>query len=209
DLSANLLRDNATDGLGNLSFLTDLKLSKNFLSRIPNLRWSRSHNDISVINGSPLIDLPNLATLDLSNNQELSQLCSNLLRFYKHFDGTVHFVLLESSRVDNTNLNNNRIISIEKGSFDNLGKLVELKLNRNHLSRFNKELFKHLKYLKVLKVELRGCVLTLALGESGKPFRENHPRYTQPGLNLDLPVFGSLDYCESSALDYATTKAET
>nr|CAD7595754.1 unnamed protein product [Timema genevievae] len=57
------------------------------------------------------------------------------------------------------------------------------------------------------KSGIRGCVLTFALGESGKPFRENHPRYTQPGSNLDLPVFGSLDYCESSALDYATTKA--
>nr|CAD7395861.1 unnamed protein product [Timema cristinae] len=142
DLSANLLRDNATDGLGNLSFLTDLKLSKNFLSRIPNLSNSNnvtylsvSHNDISAINGSPLIDLPNLATLDLSNNQVTDIKVNNFL-----FGSNIHTL----------NLNNNRIISIEKGSLDNLGKLVELKLNRNHLSRFNKELFKHLKYLKVL-----------------------------------------------------------
>nr|CAD7261037.1 unnamed protein product [Timema shepardi] len=36
----------------------------------------------------------------------------------------------------------------------------------------------------------------------GKPLKENHPQYTQMGSNHDLPVIGSLFYCESSALDH-------
>nr|CAD7589464.1 unnamed protein product [Timema genevievae] len=40
-----------------------------------------------------------------------------------------------------------------------------------------------------------------ACKESVKP-----PSVTQPGLNHDVPVFGSLIYCESSALDLAATK---
>nr|CAD7599383.1 unnamed protein product [Timema genevievae] len=39
------------------------------------------------------------------------------------------------------------------------------------------------------------------------PFRKTHPQYTRPGLNLDLPVFGSLAQHESSTLDHAATEA--
>nr|CAD7424229.1 unnamed protein product [Timema monikensis] len=42
-------------------------------------------------------------------------------------------------------------------------------------------------------------------GEHVKPFRENHPRYTQPGSNHDL--MGKLFYCESDVLDHLTTEA--
>nr|CAD7259038.1 unnamed protein product [Timema shepardi] len=34
--------------------------------------------------------------------------------------------------------------------------------------------------------------------------KKKHPQYTQPGLNHDCPVIGSLVYCESSTLDHAT-----
>nr|CAD7589139.1 unnamed protein product [Timema genevievae] len=36
---------------------------------------------------------------------------------------------------------------------------------------------------------------------------ENHPHCIQPGSNTNLPIFGSLVYHESSALDYSVTEA--
>nr|CAD7392286.1 unnamed protein product [Timema cristinae] len=40
----------------------------------------------------------------------------------------------------------------------------------------------------------------------GKPFRENHPQYTQLGSNHDLPIIDSLIYGESDALDHAASE---
>ena len=48
------------------------------------------------------------------------------------------------------NLNSNRISTIEKGGLDNLPLLVELRLNRNHLTKFHKGVFKDLKHLRIL-----------------------------------------------------------
>nr|CAD7437577.1 unnamed protein product [Timema bartmani] len=53
----------------------------------------------------------------------------------------------------------------------------------------------------ITKVVFRGSGPIFACRESVKP-----PSVTQPGLNHDVPVFGSLIYCESSALDLAATK---
>ncbi|CAG2054303.1 unnamed protein product [Timema podura] len=43
--------------------------------------------------------------------------------------------------------------------------------------------------------------------ESGKASWKNQLQYTRPESNHDLPVIGSIVYCESSALDHATPKA--
>nr|CAD7394632.1 unnamed protein product [Timema cristinae] len=43
--------------------------------------------------------------------------------------------------------------------------------------------------------------------EGRNPFRENHPQCTRPGLNSNLPVFGSLVQHEFSTLDHAATEA--
>nr|CAD7444047.1 unnamed protein product [Timema bartmani] len=43
--------------------------------------------------------------------------------------------------------------------------------------------------------------------ESGKPLGKNHPQCIQPGSNTNLPIFGSLVYHKSSALDYSVTEA--
>nr|CAD7396200.1 unnamed protein product [Timema cristinae] len=59
---------------------------------------------------------------------------------------------------------------------------------------------------RMKKVEFRGSVATLLWRESGKPFRENHPQYTRTKSNPDLLIFGSLVYCEGSALDHAATE---
>nr|CAD7441146.1 unnamed protein product [Timema bartmani] len=42
--------------------------------------------------------------------------------------------------------------------------------------------------------------------ESGKPFSKNPPQYTQPGLNSELPIFGSLVQHEISAFDLSATE---
>nr|CAD7452220.1 unnamed protein product [Timema tahoe] len=44
-------------------------------------------------------------------------------------------------------------------------------------------------------------------GESGKPFRKNYSQYTRPRSNHDLPVIGSLVFCESSTLDHVATES--
>nr|CAD7268435.1 unnamed protein product [Timema shepardi] len=36
--------------------------------------------------------------------------------------------------------------------------------------------------------------------------KKNHPQYTRPGSNYDLPVIDSLVYCERSALEHAATE---
>ncbi|CAG2058747.1 unnamed protein product [Timema podura] len=43
--------------------------------------------------------------------------------------------------------------------------------------------------------------------QSGKPFSNNHPQYTDRDSNLDLPISGSLVYCESRALDLYASEA--
>nr|CAD7588536.1 unnamed protein product [Timema genevievae] len=43
--------------------------------------------------------------------------------------------------------------------------------------------------------------------KSGKPFWKKHLQYTRPRSSHDLPVIGSLVYCESDALDHTATKA--
>nr|CAD7599251.1 unnamed protein product [Timema genevievae] len=53
-----------------------------------------------------------------------------------------------------------------------------------------------------------GSVPTFAWRESGKPFRGEKLNTPDRDLNLDLPVVGSLVYCESSALDHAATEEE-
>nr|CAD7606885.1 unnamed protein product [Timema genevievae] len=49
--------------------------------------------------------------------------------------------------------------------------------------------------------------LHLHEGRVENRLEKNHPQYTQPGSNPALPVFGSLVYCESSALYPAATEA--
>nr|CAD7398137.1 unnamed protein product [Timema poppensis] len=46
-----------------------------------------------------------------------------------------------------------------------------------------------------------------AWSESGKQFMKNCPLCTCPESSSDLPVTGSLVYCESIALDHAATEA--
>nr|CAD7446062.1 unnamed protein product [Timema bartmani] len=53
------------------------------------------------------------------------------------------------------------------------------------------------------RLTTRGSVPAFVWRENGKPFRENHPHYTQPGFNYDLPAIGRLVYCEDGALHYA------
>nr|CAD7196189.1 unnamed protein product [Timema douglasi] len=55
------------------------------------------------------------------------------------------------------------------------------------------------------RLHFRGGVPAFVWGESGKPMRE---KPLQPaGSNPNLPVFGSLVYCETSALDYGASEA--
>nr|CAD7447648.1 unnamed protein product [Timema bartmani] len=54
----------------------------------------------------------------------------------------------------------------------------------------------------IMKVTLIGSVPTLARRESGKTTLST----LDQDLNLDLPVIGSLVYCESSALNHAATE---
>nr|CAD7202184.1 unnamed protein product [Timema douglasi] len=60
--------------------------------------------------------------------------------------------------------------------------------------------------LGMSKVGLRRNGLVFGWREGGKLFRRNHSQYTQPESNHDLPVIGSIIYCESSALDRAATE---
>nr|CAD7259035.1 unnamed protein product [Timema shepardi] len=59
-----------------------------------------------------------------------------------------------------------------------------------------------------LRFESRsGIVLAFAWRLSVKPFWKNYPQYTQLRFEpLNLPVIGSLVYCESSALDHASNE---
>ncbi|CAG2052947.1 unnamed protein product [Timema podura] len=57
------------------------------------------------------------------------------------------------------------------------------------------------------KVKLRGSVFEFMWKESGKPFRKNKLQYNRPGSNNDLPVIGSIVYCENDALDHVVIKA--
>nr|CAD7576350.1 unnamed protein product [Timema californicum] len=50
------------------------------------------------------------------------------------------------------------------------------------------------------RVYLRGSAPTFVWKESGKPFRKNLPQCTEPGLNPDPPIFGSLFQHENSSL---------
>ncbi|CAG2055967.1 unnamed protein product [Timema podura] len=54
---------------------------------------------------------------------------------------------------------------------------------------------------RMRKTEFKGVATAFVWSESGKPFRKNCPQGTRPGLKTNLPVTGSLFYCESSAFD--------
>nr|CAD7440677.1 unnamed protein product [Timema bartmani] len=69
----------------------------------------------------------------------------------------------------------------------------------------NKEPVIVFRYYKKLNLEEVHPPLTWR--KSGNPFKENHPQCIRPGSNADLPIFISPVFCESSALDHATTKA--
>nr|CAD7266480.1 unnamed protein product [Timema shepardi] len=59
----------------------------------------------------------------------------------------------------------------------------------------------------IRKVTFFESVPTVGWRESETPFRENLPQCTRLRTNLDLPIFGSLVYCESDALDHEATEA--
>lgn len=144
DLGSNKLKDDFICNLSHLENLSDLKLSKNFFTSIPNVgilktlrKLSLSHNEIRSVSTDSLAALPALEDLNLNNN-DIEKLTS--------------FVFPKNSSLRTLHLTKNRIEIIQSGAFDNLTNLLKLKINKNRLSSLPKHLFQNQKGLNVLEL---------------------------------------------------------
>ncbi|XP_078048569.1 uncharacterized protein LOC144475971 isoform X1 [Augochlora pura] len=143
DLSGNKFGNNFTIVLSENTQLQGLKINKNQLTRVPDLYFMKTlthlalaHNSISDINGTALLSLPHLQSLDISANN---------ISIIKHGS------FLTPNSLTHLNLNMNQMKVIENGSLDNLTSLEELRLNKNHLTQL-KDLFTNLKALRILEL---------------------------------------------------------
>ncbi|XP_044009805.1 leucine-rich repeats and immunoglobulin-like domains protein 3 isoform X2 [Aphidius gifuensis] len=144
DISSNKLQDNFTSSLPKFSSLTELRVNKNSLKKLPNLSalvnlndLTISHNDIVSIDGGVINKMTNLENLDLSNNRIT---ILNDSKFSK------------SNKLTKLNLNNNEISDISLGYFDNLTYLEELRLNKNSIKQLVTGVFGNLTNLKLLEL---------------------------------------------------------
>ncbi|XP_031831775.1 uncharacterized protein LOC116426648 isoform X2 [Nomia melanderi] len=143
DLSTNKFGDNFTITLSENTQLQGLKINRNRLTQVPDLFFVKTlthlalaHNLISDINGTALLSLQQLQSLDLSGNKiSVSK--------YGSFRAP--------NCLTHLNLNMNQLRMIENGSLDNLTSLEELRLNKNHLTQL-KDLFTNLKTLRILEL---------------------------------------------------------
>ncbi|XP_076641967.1 leucine-rich repeats and immunoglobulin-like domains protein 3 [Halictus rubicundus] len=163
DLSGNKFGDNFTIVLPDSMQLQGLKINKNQLTKVPDLYFVKTlthlalaHNSISDINGTALLSLPHLQSLDLSGNK---------ISIAKHGS------FLAPNSLTHINLNMNQIKVIENGSLDNLTFLEELRLNKNHLTQLkldtNKDLFTNLKALRILELNRNELQTILGLSFKG------------------------------------------
>ncbi|KYN02610.1 Leucine-rich repeats and immunoglobulin-like domains protein 3 [Cyphomyrmex costatus] len=143
DISANLLGDNFTIALSDVTQLRELKVNKNHLTQMPDLVFVKNithltlaHNLIISINGTALFNLQQLQYLDLSGNK---------ISIFQRGS------FLAPNRLTHLNLNANHIRIIENGSLDNLTSLEELRLNKNNLTQL-KDIFTNLGKLRILEV---------------------------------------------------------
>nr|XP_020651203.1 leucine-rich repeats and immunoglobulin-like domains protein 3 [Pogona vitticeps] len=150
DLSHNRLSSIKPNSLSHLHHLRELKLNSNELEAIPDLGpisanitfLSLSSNKISDILTEDLKPFQSLETLDLNNNN------ISLLKM-ESFPPLVLKYL---------HINNNRITSLEPGTFDNLSATLQvLKLNRNRISAIPQKMFKlpHLQHLEMNRNKIR------------------------------------------------------
>lgn len=147
DLSSNKLKGKSLEPLRHLVDLTELKLSHNELSDIPDLPSSLtllsslvlSHNEINITSSGAkaLYRLPSLASLDLSNN------------YITHLSG---FIFSNTSSLKELNLNNNGLHKLEGGQLEGLTSLQDLRINKNKLKNISNDAFKHLKSLQNLEL---------------------------------------------------------
>ncbi|XP_034230739.1 leucine-rich repeats and immunoglobulin-like domains protein 1 [Thrips palmi] len=145
DLSSDKLKGKSFEPLRHLVDLTELKLSHNEFSDIPDLPSSLihlsslvlSHNQINITSSGAktLYKLPLLATLDLSNN------------YITHLSGSI---FSNTSSLKELNLNNNGIHRLEGGQLEGLTNLQDLRINKNKLKNISNDAFKHLKALQNL-----------------------------------------------------------
>ncbi|XP_051173855.1 leucine-rich repeats and immunoglobulin-like domains protein 3 [Leptopilina boulardi] len=143
DVSANQLRDNFTISLPVETQLRVLKLNKNHLTQLPQFLFlsslthlSLSHNLITKINGSTLLNLPGLQYLDLTGNKI----------------SIIHYgSFLAPNQLKTLNLNMNQLSIIENKSLENLTSLEELRLNKNRLIQI-KDQFTNLLKLRILEL---------------------------------------------------------
>ncbi|XP_064511886.1 leucine-rich repeats and immunoglobulin-like domains protein 3 isoform X1 [Pseudopipra pipra] len=155
DLSHNKLSSIKTSLLDHLHSLQEVKLNYNELEIIPNLGpvsanvtlLSLTSNKIANVLSEHLKPFQSLETLDLSNNNiselKMSSFPSLQLKYLHYF---------------NRYLNNNRITSMEPGTFDNLSTTLQvLKLNRNKISAIPQKMFKlsHLQHLELNRNKIK------------------------------------------------------
>ncbi|XP_007429246.2 leucine-rich repeats and immunoglobulin-like domains protein 3, partial [Python bivittatus] len=144
DLSHNRFSSINSSSLSHLYKLREIKLNHNELEAIPNLGpisvnitfLSLTNNKIMKILPEELKLFQSLETLDLSNNN------ISVLEM-----GSFPPLVLK-----NLHINNNRIVSLEPGIFDNLASTLQvLKLNRNRISAIPQKMFKlpHLQHLEM------------------------------------------------------------
>uniref|UniRef100_A0A8D2LFB1 Leucine rich repeats and immunoglobulin like domains 3 n=1 Tax=Varanus komodoensis TaxID=61221 RepID=A0A8D2LFB1_VARKO len=150
DLNHNRLSSIKPNALSHLCKLREIKLNNNEFEAIPNLGpvstnitfLSLTSNKISDILPGHLKPFHSLETLDLSNNN-ISVL--NMESFPPLVLKHLH-------------INNNRIISLEPGTFDNLSNTLQvLRLNRNRISAIPQKMFKlpHLQHLEMNRNKIR------------------------------------------------------
>uniref|UniRef100_A0A8D0CBH5 Leucine rich repeats and immunoglobulin like domains 3 n=1 Tax=Salvator merianae TaxID=96440 RepID=A0A8D0CBH5_SALMN len=135
DLSHNKLSSIKLSSLSHLHNLREVKLNSNELDSIPNLGAVSTNITLLSLTGNKITDIlpehlkpfQSLETLDLSsNNISVLKMESFPPMVLKHL-----------------HINNNRIISMEPGTFDNLSSTLQvLKLNKNRISAIPQKMFK-------------------------------------------------------------------
>nr|XP_028601906.1 leucine-rich repeats and immunoglobulin-like domains protein 3 [Podarcis muralis] len=150
DLSHNKLSSIKPSSLSHLGKLREIKLNSNEFEAIPNLGPVSANLTLLTLTSNKITDIlpedlkpfQSLETLDLSNNNisvlKAESFPSLMLKY-------IH-------------INNNRIISMEPGTFDNLSSTLQvLKLNRNRISAIPQKMFKlpHLQHLEMNRNKIK------------------------------------------------------
>ncbi|CAI5785511.1 leucine-rich repeats and immunoglobulin-like domains protein 3 [Podarcis lilfordi] len=150
DLSHNKLSSIKPSSLSHLGKLREIKLNSNEFEAIPNLGPVSANITLLTLTSNKITDIlpedlkpfQSLETLDLSNNNisvlKAESFPSLMLKY-------IH-------------INNNRIIAMEPGTFDNLSSTLQvLKLNRNRISAIPQKMFKlpHLQHLEMNRNKIK------------------------------------------------------